>query len=63
MATISNLGVGSGLDLNSLLDQLTTAEQAPLTVLKQQQASYQTRLSAYGQLQSMLAAISDCSHF
>ncbi|ODV41899.1 flagellar hook protein [Cupriavidus sp. UYMMa02A] len=56
MATISNLGVGSGLDLGSLLDQLTTAEQAPLTVLKQQQSSYQTKLSAYGQLQSMLAA-------
>lgn len=56
MATISNLGVGSGLDLSTLLDQLTTAEQAPLTVIKQQQGSYQTKLSAYGQLQSMLAA-------
>jgi flagellar hook-associated protein 2 len=56
MATISNLGVGSGLDLSTLLDQLTTAEQAPLTVIQQQQSSYQTKLSAYGQLQSMLAA-------
>jgi len=56
MATISNLGVGSGLDLGTLLDQLTTAEQAPLTVIQQRQTSYQTKLSAYGQLQSMLAA-------
>ncbi|AVA35765.1 flagellar hook-associated protein 2 [Cupriavidus metallidurans] len=56
MTTISNLGVGSGLDLSSLLDQLTTAEQAPLTAIKTQQSSYQTKLSAYGQLQSMLAA-------
>lgn len=56
MATISNLGVGSGLDLGALLDQLTQAEQAPLTVIKQKQSSYNTKLSAYGQLQSMLAA-------
>src|SRR6516225_3173692 len=53
---ISNLGVGSGLDLSSLLDQLTQAEQAPLTAITQQQQSYQTKLSAYGQLQSMLGA-------
>lgn len=56
MTTISNLGVGAGLDLSTLLDNLTAAEQAPLTAIKQQQASYQTKLSAYGQLQSMLAA-------
>ncbi|MBV8272971.1 MAG: flagellar filament capping protein FliD [Cupriavidus sp.] len=53
---ISNLGVGSGLYLSSLLDQLTQAEQVPLTAITQQQQSYQTKLSAYGQLQSMLGA-------
>jgi len=56
MTTISNLGVGSGLDLSSLLDQLTQSEQVPLTAIQQQQASYQTKLSAYGTLQSMLGA-------
>ncbi|MFJ1259834.1 flagellar filament capping protein FliD [Cupriavidus sp. CuC1] len=56
MATISNLGVGSGLDLNTLLDQLTTAEQAPLTVIQNRATSYQAKLSAYGQVQSMLSA-------
>jgi len=56
MTTISNLGVGSGLDLNSLLDKLTQAEQAPLTAIQQQQSSYQTKLSAYGMLQSALTA-------
>jgi len=53
---ITNLGVGSGLDLSSLLDQLTQAEQAPLTAITQQEQSYQTKLSAYGQVQSMLGA-------
>jgi len=56
MTTISNLGVGSGLDLNGLLDKLTQSEQAPLTAIQQQQSSYQTKLSAYGQLQSALTA-------
>jgi len=53
---ISNLGIGSGIDLASLLDQLTQSEQIPLTAITQQQQSYQTKLSAYGQLQSMLGA-------
>ncbi len=56
MTSISNLGVGSGLDLSSLLDQLTTAEQAPLTAIQNRASSYQSKLSAYGQLQSMLSA-------
>lgn len=30
MATISSLGTGSGLDLNALLTNLMSAEQAPL---------------------------------
>lgn len=30
-ATITNLGVGSGLDLSSILDSLETAEKASLT--------------------------------
>ncbi len=32
MATISSLGLGSGLDLNGLLDKLTKAEQQRLTL-------------------------------
>jgi flagellar hook-associated protein 2 len=57
MASISNLGVGSGLDLNSLLTSLTKAESAPLTVILQQQASYNAKLSAYGQLSSALSGL------
>ena len=57
MASISNLGVGSGLDLNSLLASITKAESAPLTAINQQQASYNAKLSAYGQLKSALMAL------
>jgi flagellar hook-associated protein 2 len=57
MASISNLGVGSGLDLNSLLTSLTKAEGAPLVALQNQQASYTAKLSAYGQLNSAISAL------
>lgn len=53
--TIASLGVGSNLDLNSLLDKLTTAERQPLVMLQQQQVSYTAKLSAYGSLQGLLA--------
>lgn len=56
MATISSLGIGSNLDLNTLLTNLQTAEQAPLTAINNQAKSYQTRLSAYSQVQSVLSA-------
>ena len=54
MASISNLGVGSGLDLNTLLTGITKAENAPLAAIQQQQKSYTSKLSAYGQLSSAL---------
>lgn len=57
MATFSSLGVGSGLDLSGLLTQLTTAEKQPLVALSARAASYTTKLSAYGQLQSGLGTL------
>lgn len=57
MATISSLGVGSGLDLNTLLANISKNEQLPLGLIQQQQASYSTKLSAYGQIGSALSAL------
>ncbi|MAP34289.1 MAG: flagellar hook protein [Halomonas sp.] len=59
MATITSLGVGSGLDLTGLLDQLQAAERGklePITLQKQQQ---QAKISAYGQLQTSMNAFQD----
>lgn len=59
MATITSLGVGSGLNLTGLLDDLQDAERsklAPITLQKQQQ---QGKISAYGQLQTSLDAFQD----
>jgi flagellar hook-associated protein 2 len=55
MASISALGIGSGLDLNGLLDQLTAAEKQKLTPIAQKQQSYQAKISAFGKLESALA--------
>jgi len=54
MASISSLGVGSGLKLGDILDSLTAAQKAQLTPISNQQSSYTSKLSAYGTLKSAL---------
>lgn len=54
MATITNLGVGSNLNLADLYDQLETAERGKLTAITAQKTTYTAQLSAYGKLQSSL---------
>ena len=56
MASISSLGIGSGLKLADILDSLTAAEKAQLTPISKQQTSYTAKLSAYGTLKSSLEA-------
>ncbi|MEA3639763.1 MAG: flagellar filament capping protein FliD [Lamprobacter sp.] len=57
MSTITSLGIGSGLDLNGLLDQLRDAERGRLQPIAQQKAAQEAKLSAYGQLQGSLSAL------
>lgn len=52
---LSSPGIGSGLDVNSIVSQLMAVEQRPLTVLKNKVASYQAQLSGYGQINSALS--------
>ncbi len=54
MASISSLGVGSGLKLGDILDSLTAAQKAQLTPISNQQSSYTSKLSAYGTMKSAL---------
>ena len=46
MASISTLGVGSGLDLSSILDSLEAAEKSTLTPISKQQSSYTAKLKS-----------------
>ncbi|MEL7968831.1 flagellar filament capping protein FliD [Vreelandella neptunia] len=59
MATITSLGVGSGLDLTGLLDQLQDAERGKLAPITQQKTDQQAKISAYGQLQTSLNTFQD----
>ncbi|EIC20519.1 flagellar filament capping protein FliD [Thiorhodovibrio frisius] len=55
---ISSLGVGSGLDLSSLLQNLVAAERAPTeNRLNKQEATLQAKISAYGTLRGGLSSL------
>lgn len=54
MATISSIGVGSGLPLDTLLNDLRKAENLPLVLIAQRQELAQSRLSSYGLIKNSL---------
>lgn len=51
---ISTAGVGSGLDIESIVSSLMAVEQKPLTLVSTQKTAYQSKLSAYGTMKSAL---------
>lgn len=53
---ISSAGIGSNLDVNSIISQLMAVERKPVTALDTKETSYQAKLSAYGSLKGALAA-------
>ena len=61
MATISSQGIGSGLDVKSIVSQLVAIEKQPLTKLQVQAATMQTKISAFGQLKSLFSTLSDAA--
>ena len=54
MATISSPGIGSGLDVRSIVTQLVELERRPITLLQQTNAKLTTRLSSFGLIQSYM---------
>ncbi len=63
MATISSPGIGSGLDINSLVSQLVAAEAAgPTSRLDRQETRLQVRLSGYGSLKGALSALQSATN-
>lgn len=71
MATITGLGIGSGIDINSLLEQIVEAEQAPTASrLNRKEAAVQAEISAFGtfkaavdDFQSALGQVKTSSNF
>ncbi|NKG29976.1 flagellar filament capping protein FliD [Erwinia rhapontici] len=54
MASISTLGIGSGLQLADILDSMQTAEKAALAPITKQQSAYSAKLSAYSTMSSAI---------
>lgn len=54
---LSASGLGSGLDINSLVSQLMAVERQPLTAMARKEASFQAKLSAFGQIKGSLSAL------
>jgi len=59
MATITSLGIGSGLDSEGIIAALMSVERRPVSLLAQQTTDIKTQLSSIGQLQSLAATMRD----
>jgi flagellar hook-associated protein 2 len=57
MASISSLGIGSGLDIEGIISKLMAVEQQPLSQLNTKEASYQSKISALGSLQGAVSSL------
>jgi flagellar hook-associated protein 2 len=60
-SSISSLGVGSGLDAESIVTKLVALERQPITDLQTAASKIQTKISAYGKIQSALSTLRDAS--
>ncbi len=55
---ITATGIGSGLDVNSLVSKLVAAERDPVTArLNQQEGTLQAKISAYGTLKGAMSSL------
>lgn len=61
MATISSLGIGSGLDSNSIVSKLVALEKQPLVQLQNKAKLGSSQVSAFGKVQSDFSALADAA--
>lgn len=58
---LASTGVGSGLDVNSIVSKLMAVEQQPLTLLQNKASTLSTELSTYGTVKSQIASLQDAA--
>lgn len=59
--SISSAGIGSGLDVESIVTQLVALQKQPLTKLQTTASSLQTKISVYSQVKSLMSTFSDAA--
>ncbi len=55
MASFTSLGVGSGLDLNTIVTQLTALERRPVQALQTQASSLNSQISLFGKISGLFS--------
>lgn len=55
MASITSAGIGSGLDVESIISQLVALERQPINRLQNKQSQVNAQISAYGSLKSKIS--------
>jgi len=58
---ISSTGIGSGLDVNSIVTQLVAIEKQPLKTLQTAASKLQSQVSVYGTVKSQIATLQDAA--
>lgn len=61
MASITSTGLGSGLDVESIVSKLVAIEKQPITDLQDRTSTIQTQISAYGKINSAFSAMRDAA--
>ncbi|MFM2054574.1 MAG: hypothetical protein RL456_2611 [Pseudomonadota bacterium] len=59
MPSVTSTGLGSGLDVSSIVTSLMEVERRPLNQIRQEEASLNARISSFGRLQGLLATLRD----
>jgi len=59
MTSLATPGIGSGLDVNGIVDKLVAIEQAPVDLLTKAKTTLQAKLSSFGLLQSYTTNVHD----
>jgi flagellar hook-associated protein 2 len=59
--TLSSAGIGSGLDVNSIVNALVNVERQPIVQLQSKADALGTKLSSFGKLQSYVSAVRDAA--
>ena len=61
MSTFSVSGLISGIDYNSMIEQIIELERQPIALKEDRQEAYETKISKYGELSSLLDTLKTAS--
>ncbi|MDD2976686.1 flagellar filament capping protein FliD [Aquabacterium sp.] len=62
MATLSSLGVGSGLDAENIVKSLVALERKPAEAVKAENNKLDTKVSTWGKIQSAFSSLQDAAN-